>query len=95
VHYSKKGHKLIEQQMLVTHDWVIDTYGKERAKKLIDREDHDGFIKTVKSEGVLAVIPQDERKNIMRMKYHPPTFCHKLSVRGYDQITNEVCAKES
>ena len=91
LHYNK-GHKLIEEQIVVTDDWVIDTYGKEFAKKLIDREDHDGFIKTVKADGVLAVIPLDPR-NITRVKYHPPSFFHKESKTGCDLVTNEVCAK--
>jgi hypothetical protein len=91
-HYNK-GHKLIEQQMLVTDDWVIDTYGKELAKKIIDREEHDGFIKTVKADGVLAVIPLDPRP-ITRVKYHPPSFFHKESKNGGDELTKEICARE-
>ena len=90
-HY-KKGHKVIEQSMSVTDAWVIDTYGKELANKLIDREDHDGFIKALKPDGVLAVIPLDER-NITRVKYHSPTFFHTESNTGCDQVTNQVCAK--
>jgi hypothetical protein len=33
----KKGTSVVEQQMTVMNDWVIDTYGKELALKLIDR----------------------------------------------------------
>jgi hypothetical protein len=40
------------------------------------------------------VIPLDER-NITRVKYYPPNFFHKESATGCDQVTNEVCAKES
>jgi hypothetical protein len=48
LHY-KKGHELIEQQISVTDDWVIDTYGKELAKKLIDQEDHDGIFQNLET----------------------------------------------
>ena len=67
LHY-KNGPKLIEEQIVVTDDWVLDTYGKEFANKLIDREDHDGFIKTVTADGVLAVIPLDSRNITRRVK---------------------------
>ena len=45
VHY-KKGTEVMEEQIPVEDDWVIDTYGKELAKKLMDREDHSEFIFT-------------------------------------------------
>ena len=32
VNYKKRT-KVIEQEMTVTHDWVIDTYGKDLANK--------------------------------------------------------------
>jgi hypothetical protein len=56
--------------MIVPDDWVIDTYGKELANKLIDREEHSNFILPVNEEGMLATIQVDERK-ITRVKYHP------------------------
>ena len=92
LHY-KNGPKLIEEQIVVTDDWVLDTYGKEFANKLIDREDHDRFIKTVTADGVLAVIPLDSHNITRRVKYQPPSFYHKESETGCDLITNEVCAE--
>ena len=56
--------------MIVPDDWVIDTYGKELANKLIDREEHSNFILPVNEEGMLATIQVDERK-ITRVKFHP------------------------
>jgi hypothetical protein len=89
----KNGGQCIEQQLSVTDDWVMDTYGKEIAKKLIDREDHDGFMTTKTQDGVLTGIPLDKRK-ITRVKYYPPSFFHKTSKTGCDKVTDEVCAKE-
>jgi hypothetical protein len=70
VHY-RRGTTVVEETMKVPDDWVIDTYGKELANKLIDREEHSNFILPVNEEGMLATIQVDERK-IIRVKYHPP-----------------------
>ena len=73
-------------------DWVIDTYGKELANKLIDHEEHQEFIKPVDEDGMLAMLKLDDR-NITRVKYHPPRKLHKKDERGNDHVTNEVHAK--
>jgi hypothetical protein len=82
---------VIEQNMTVTDDWVIDTYGKEIAKKLMDRAEHQEFIKAVNEDGTLTVLRLDQRK-ITRLKYHPPTFVHKTDDWGQDHVTDEVYA---
>jgi hypothetical protein len=38
---------VIEEEMMVTDDLIIDVYGTELDKKLIDHEEHEGFIKPV------------------------------------------------
>jgi hypothetical protein len=77
--------------MTVTDDWVIDTYGKDLANKLIDHEEHEDFIKPVDEDGMIAMLKLDDR-NITRVKYHPPKYLHKNDERGNDQVTNEICA---
>jgi hypothetical protein len=91
VHYRKGTSMVREQEMTVTDDWVIDTYGKELANKLIDHEEHEDFIKPVNEHGMLAMLKLDDR-NITRVKYHPPKYLHKNDERGNDQVTNEICA---
>jgi hypothetical protein len=91
VHY-KKGTCVIEDQMTVPDDWIIDTYGKDLANKLIDRAEHDEFILPVDEDGMLVMIKVDQRK-IIRVKYHPPKYVHKTDGRGKDHVTNEVRAK--
>jgi hypothetical protein len=70
VHY-RRGTNIVQEKMIVPDDWVIDTYGKELANKLIDRAEHSNFILPVNEEGMLATIQVDDRK-ITRVKYHPP-----------------------
>ena len=91
VHY-KKGTMVKEQEMTVTDNWVIDTYGKELANKLIDHEEHQEFIKPVDEDGMLAMLKLDDCI-ITRVKYHPPKYLHKKDERGNDHVTNEVHAK--
>ena len=67
----KRGTTVVQETITVPDDWVIDTYGKELAKKLIDRDEHSNFILPLNEDGMLATIQVDERK-ITRVKYHPP-----------------------
>jgi len=91
VHY-KKGTRLLEEKLTVSDDWVIDTYGKEIASKLIDRDKHQEFIKPVNDDGMLTVVKLDERK-IIRVKYLPPKFMYKYDETRGDHITDQVYAK--
>jgi hypothetical protein len=84
--------KVMEQHMTVSDDWVIDTYGKEIANKLMDRAKHQEFIKAVDADGTHTVLRIDQRK-ITRVKYIPPTFYHKTDKCGNNHVTTEVCAK--
>ena len=91
VHY-KKGTEVMEEQIPVEDDWVIDTYGKELAKKLMDREDHSEFIKPpVSEDGRSIVIKVDDRK-ITRVKYVTPKYMHKTDDHGNDRKTKELHA---
>ena len=91
VHYQK-GTKELKEHIPVSDDWVIDTYGKEIASKLIDREEHQEFLKPVNDDGMLTVVKLDERK-IIRVKYLPPKFMHKYDKTRGDHITDQVYAK--
>jgi hypothetical protein len=91
VHY-KEGTRLVEEKITVSDDWVIDTYGKELAKKLIDHEENNEFIMPVTADGRLATIHVDERK-ITRVKYIPPKYVHETDARGNDQVTTDACTE--
>jgi hypothetical protein len=91
VHY-KKGTQVMEEQIEVSNDWLIDTYGKELANKLIDCEEHQEFIKPVNEDGMLTILKLDDRK-IARVKYYPPKFIHRMDDQGGDHVTQEVYAK--
>ena len=89
---GSKG-KVVEQHMPVADDWVIDTYGKEIANKLMDHAKHQEFIKAVGADITHTVI-RIEQRNITRVKYIPPTFYHETDDAGKnDHVTTEVCAK--
>jgi hypothetical protein len=93
VHY-KKGSKVIEQNIRVSDDWVIDTYGKELTKKLMDRGEHEEFIKPVNEDGRPIVLKLDQRQ-IHRVKYYPAKLVHKTDDQGEDDMMPEVYAKAS
>jgi hypothetical protein len=85
VHY-KKGTRLLEETLTISDDWVIDMYGKELAKKLIDRDENNQFIMPITEDGRVATITVDDLK-ITRVKYIPPTYVHKTDARGNDHVT--------
>ena len=91
VHY-RKGTMVKAHQMTVTDDWVIDTYGKEIANKLIDREEHQQFIQPLDKDGKLVMLKLDDRI-ITRVKYLPTKYLHYKDGQGNDHVTNKVCAK--
>jgi hypothetical protein len=91
VHY-KKGTRLLEEKLTVSDDWVIDMYGKELAKKLIDHDENNQFIMPITEDGRLATITVDERK-ITRVKYIPPKYVHETDARGNDHVTTDACTK--
>jgi hypothetical protein len=95
VHY-KEGTKVKELEIAPSDDWVFDTYGKEFANKLIDREEHQEFVKPLDESGKLAMIPFDTTRNITRVKYIPPKYFQTKDERGKDTgIRNEACAMGS
>jgi hypothetical protein len=94
VHY-KKGSEVTEEKIKVSDDWVIDTYGKELTKKLMDREEHDLFIKPPMNEDGRPVFLKLDQRKIHRVKYHPDKYIHKMDDQGKDQMTEEVYAKGS
>ena len=92
VHY-KKGNDVKKEHITVSDDWVFDTYGKDIANKLMDREEHDLFIKPpVNEDGRPIVLKLDQRK-IQRVKYYPAKYIHKTDDQGKDQTTEDVYAK--
>jgi hypothetical protein len=92
VKYTKEK-KLTTIEMFVTDDWVIDTYGKDLANKLIDREKHCEYIQPLREDGTFAKVKVDDR-TIMRVKYYPPKYKHKTDKDGSNErVTDEIYAE--
>jgi hypothetical protein len=77
--------------MSVTDDWVIDTYGKDIAGKLMDHAEHQ-FIEPLNQDGVFARVKLDQR-NICRVKYCPKKYVHVTDDKGIEHVTDKVCVK--
>jgi hypothetical protein len=76
----------------VTDDWVIDTYGKDIARKLMDCAEHQEFIEALNQDGVFARVKLDQR-NICRVKYCPEKYVHVTDDKGIEHVTDEVHVK--
>ena len=88
-----KDKKVKRIEMAVTDDWVMDTYGKDFAKKLIDRGEHGEYIQPLREDGKFAKVKVDER-TITRVKYYPPKYKHKTDKDGRNEhVTNEIFAE--
>jgi hypothetical protein len=88
----KKENKTMKGKIAVSDDWVIDTYGKEFVKKLMDREEHSEFIVPVTEDGKSAVVKLDNR-TIIRVKYYPAKHVHRTDDQGNEEKTEELYAK--
>jgi hypothetical protein len=92
VKYTKEK-KLTMIEMFVMDDWVIDTYGKDLANKLIDREKHCEYIQPLREDGTFAKVKVDDR-TIMRVKYYPPKYFHETDKDGSNErVTDEIYAE--
>ena len=78
--YTKEK-KLTTIEMVVTDDWVIDTYGKDLANKLIDCEKHGEYIQPLREDGTFAKVKVDDQ-TIMQVKYYPPKYKHETDKDG-------------
>jgi hypothetical protein len=78
--------------MSVTDDWVMDTHGKDIARKLMDCAEHQEFIEPLNQYGLFARVKLDQR-NICRVKYCSEKYVHVTNVKGIEYVTNEVCVK--
>jgi hypothetical protein len=91
---KKKSTTIIEEKIKVTNDWVIDTYGKEVAKKIMDRAEHDDFIPPLNQDGFMVQVKLDER-TICRVKYCPPKYTHVTDKKKkIEYVTDQVHVKE-
>jgi hypothetical protein len=91
VSYTKDT-KVRRLEMAVTDDWVMDTYGKDLAKKLIDREEHREYIQPLREDGKIPKVKVDER-SITREKYYSPKYKHKTDKDGQNEhVTNKIFA---
>jgi hypothetical protein len=52
---KKKSTILVHETIFVTDDWVIDTYGKDIASKLMDCAEHQEFIEPLNQDGDVSV----------------------------------------
>jgi hypothetical protein len=74
VRYTK-GEDVKNETMNVTDDWVLDTYGKNIANKVIHCTENESFITSLNQNGELATVKVDDRR-ICGLRYHPPKFRH-------------------
>jgi hypothetical protein len=89
---QKKSTISICETINVTNDWVIDTYGKDIARKLMNPVEHHEFIEPLNQDGVFERVKFDQR-NICRVKYCPEKYVHVTDDKGIEYVTNEVCVK--
>ena len=82
----------MKEKIAVLDDWVIDTYGKEFVKKLMDREEHSELIVPVTGDGKMAVVKLDNR-TIIRVKYYPAKHVHRTDDQGNEEKTEELLCK--
>jgi DNA-dependent RNA polymerase auxiliary subunit epsilon len=78
IEYQKKKSTISVRETMsvaLTDDWVIDTYGKDIVRKLMDRAEDQEFIEPLNQEGVFARVKLDQR-NICRVKYCPEKYVH-------------------
>ena len=76
-------------KIVVADDWVIDTYGKEFVKKLMDHEEHSEFIVPVTEDGKMAIVKLDN----CRVKYYPAKHVHRTDDKGNEEKTEERYAR--
>jgi hypothetical protein len=93
IEYQKKKSTIsIRETIFVTDDWVINTYGKDIARKLMDHVEHQEFIEALNQDGVFARVKLDQR-NICRVKYCPEKYVHVTDDKGIEHVTDEVHVK--
>ena len=79
--------------MAVTDDWVIDTYGKDFAKKFSDRGEHGEYIQPLREDGKIAKVKVD-KCTVTQVKYYPPKYKHETDKDGSNErVTNEIYAE--
>jgi hypothetical protein len=91
-YHKKKSTISVCETMSVTDDWVIDTYGKDIARKLLDHAEHQEFIEPLNQDGMFARVKLDQR-NICRVKYCPEKYVHVADDKGIEHVTDEVRVK--
>jgi hypothetical protein len=90
IEYQKKKSTIsIRETIFVTDDWVIVTYGKDIARKLMDCAEHQEFIEPLNQEGVFARIKLDQR-NICRVKYYAEKYVPVTDDNSIEHVTDEV-----
>jgi hypothetical protein len=89
---KKKSTISICKKMSVIDDWVMDTYGKDIAKKCMDCTAHQEFMEPLNQDGVFARVKLDQG-NIYRVKYCPEEYVHVTDDKGVEYVTNEVHVK--
>jgi DNA-dependent RNA polymerase auxiliary subunit epsilon len=93
IEYQKKKSAIsVHETMSDTDDWVIDTYGKDIARKFMDRAEHMEFIEPLSQDGVFARVKLDQR-NICRVKYCPEKYVQVTDDKGIEHVRDEVHVK--
>jgi hypothetical protein len=96
VHYQAlKGNIVKELEIIVSDDWVFDTYGIEFANKLIDHDQYQQYMKPLDKSGKFALVRIDNRI-ITRVKFFPAKHVRQKNERGkVTAVKDEVCVLES
>jgi hypothetical protein len=93
IEYQKKKSTIsIHETIFVTDDWVIDTYERDVARKLMDCAEHQEFIEQLNQNGVFARVKLDQR-NIYRVKYYAEKYVHVTDDKGIEHVTDQVSVK--
>jgi ribosomal protein L2 len=93
IEYQKKKSTIsVHEKMSVIDDWVMDTYGKDIAKKCMDCTEHQEFMEPLNQDRVFARVKLDQG-NICRVKYCPEKYVHVTDDKDIEYVTNEVRVK--
>jgi hypothetical protein len=91
VEYMKSA-RVVKEEIMVTDDWVIDTYGKDLAKKLMHREENDDYVQPLTQDGLPATVMIDKR-SIKGIKYFPEKYMHITDKEGNTTKTDTICVQ--
>ena len=80
-------------KIILTDDWVMDTYGLVLTKKLMDRAENDGFLlPPTDAHGTLATVKVNDDK-VVRLKFVPASFRSNQGKKGKLKKTTNLISE--